>query len=272
MNFLKRNSDSEDLRRYLLGMLPKLQQNRVEQRLMTDSVFNEELLATEDDLIDQYLSQKLSEPERRQFESHFAITQERQRKIRFGRTFRSYLDSLPIADSKEEHQVTNRAGMWGRSRSRFAVFGTWPGRIPVLAGSLVIALFAGTLAVAWLVYQRQNRVEGQTVGITLVPGSYRSLDASTQRLKRPQLNGTVRVQLELPTNDYRTYQVELFNENRLVGTFKSLESQTVEGRPMVKFAVHSDLLNAGDYHCKLSGISDSGKIEFKDSYGFRVNP
>jgi len=264
MKSLNGNRNNEDLRRYLLGTLPKLLQDQVEQRLMTDAVLNDELVATEDDLIDQYLSEQLSDQERRQFEAHFAISEERQRKIRFGRIFRSYLDSLPAAGSQEEHQRTNRADV------RFGVFG-WSVRIPVLVTALVIALFAGTLA-AWFVYQRQNRVEGQPVVITLVPGSLRSLEATTQRLKQPPPNSTVQIQLKLTTNEYRTYQVELFSENKLVRTVKSLQVQNTEGDLIVKFAVASDLLSAGDYQCKLSGISDSGQVEFKDSYGLRVNP
>jgi len=263
MKSVNGNRNNEDLRRYLLGTLPKLLQDQVEQRLMTDAVFNDELVATEDDLIDQYLSQQLSDQERRQFEAHFAITAERQGKIRFGRIFRSYLDSLPAADY--------RARVGGHSSDRFAVFGAWSGRIPVLVTALVIALFAGTLA-AWFVYQRQNRVEGQPVVITLVPGSLRSLEATSQRLKQPPPNTTVQIQLKLTANEYRTYQVELFSENRLVRTVKSLQAQNTDGDLILKFAVESDILNAGDYQCKLSGISDSDQVEFKDSYGFRVNP
>lgn len=238
---------------------------------MTDSVFNDELVATEDDLIDQYLSQQLSDQERRQFEAHFAITEDRQRKIRFGRIFKGYLDSLPVARSQEEHQRTNRAAVWVNNLDRFGVFGAWSGRVPVLVATLVIALFAGTLA-AWFVYQRQNRVAGQAVVITLVPGSLRSLEATTQRLKQPPPNSTVQIQLKLTTNEYRTYQVELFSENKSVTTSKPLQAQDSEGHLIVQFAVNSALLGAGDYQCKLSGISDSGQAEFKDSYGFRVNP
>jgi hypothetical protein len=64
----------------------------------------------------------------------------------------------------------------------------------------------------------------------------------------------------------------LFNENKLVSTSTPLQAQNSEGYLILKFAVDSDLLSVGDYQCKLSGISDSGQTEFKDSYGFRVNP
>src|SRR5437867_6219130 len=104
MNFLKRNSDGDDLRRYLLGSLAEKLRKPLEQRVLTDSRFYEELLATEDDLVDEYLAGQLNEQERLQFESHFSILEERQRKVRFGRTLRDYLDSFPVADPQEEHQ------------------------------------------------------------------------------------------------------------------------------------------------------------------------
>jgi hypothetical protein len=41
------------------------------QRMLTDSAFYEEFLATEDDLVDQYVSGTLTDEERRQFEVTF---------------------------------------------------------------------------------------------------------------------------------------------------------------------------------------------------------
>src|SRR6185369_11376092 len=86
--------DSElqkDLRRYLLGQLDDRTAEALEERfLLQDEVF-EELLAVEDELIEDYLAGALTAEDRRALENHFLSTPDRLDQLRFGRTFRQYL-------------------------------------------------------------------------------------------------------------------------------------------------------------------------------------
>jgi len=263
MKFLKRNTETNNLRRYLLGQLSGAQQEKLEKRLMTDSVLNEELVATEDDLVDEYLSKRLNDAERRQFESFFSVTDERQRKVRFGRILRTYLASLSVADSQGEIKVDSRP----------RVFSGLLARTPILVASMLL-VFTGVFAVSWLAYRRQtHRTPKQTIAITLQPGLFRSEGAAaTQRLQRPPLGSTLRVELELGTNEFQTYQIEFSKENSSLATFVPLKAEPKEGHFVLNFDIDSRLLDAGDYGIKVSGISGSGEAEFKDQYHFRVIP
>lgn len=269
MNIWKRNSEGEDLRQYLLGNLPEARQERLEKRLLTDSLINEELQATEDELIDEYLAKKLSDQERQRFESHFSVAEERRRKIRFGKTFRSYLESLRVADSQEEHKGSTSGKLFQNS----PIFGGLLARNPVLIGSLIVVICLGTFVVCWLIYQRRNqtKVPGQTLAITLIAGASRSEGNSTQRLTRPPAGSTLKVELHMGAREYQTYQVELLRENRSLVTFKPLDAQPRNGHSVITVFVDASLLEGGDYSFKLSGISDSGQIEFRDNYRLRVN-
>jgi hypothetical protein len=266
MNIFKRTTDSDELRRYLLGNLPKSRQEQLEQRVLTESEINEELVATEDELIDEYLGEKLSAQERQQFESHFSFPAERQRKIRFGRSLRSYLASLPASDLQR-----NSKG----AKSAFFLTApvAWLARNPILGMSLALLLCVGTFAVCWLIYQRptQTGVSQPTLAISLVPGTARS-EGSTPRLRRPQAYSTVEVELEIGKNDYQTYQIELLKEHESLKNFKSLQAQMKDGRLVLIVVVDGSLFDVGDYTLKLSGISESGQPEFKDQYQLRVTP
>src|SRR5437868_1961316 len=95
-----RPDDQRAIRQYLLGELSTESQRRqVEERLMADDDFFEELEISEDELIDQYLNDALTPDERRHFESHFLSATERQRKLGFASALKKYVVS---ANTEEE--------------------------------------------------------------------------------------------------------------------------------------------------------------------------
>ena len=85
--------DQNLIRRYLLGLLAEEQSRHVEERLLTDDEFHEELSLSEDELIDDYLSGDLTPAERESFAAHFLSAPERQRKLSFARALRKYVSA-----------------------------------------------------------------------------------------------------------------------------------------------------------------------------------
>jgi len=82
--------DQETVRRYLLGHLTAERQQEVEQRLLTEDAFFEELEIGEDELIEEYLAGGLHDTEREGFEHYFLATPERQQNVRFAEVLRRY--------------------------------------------------------------------------------------------------------------------------------------------------------------------------------------
>jgi hypothetical protein len=267
MNTFEKKLGREELRRYVLGDLADPEQEDFERQLLTDSVLYEELLATEDDLVDEYLSGNLSERERQQFELHFSVGEERQRKVRFGRSWQKYLKSTQVVCPQED---TRKGGSTGFFRM-FSVFWERSGRNPVLVASLIMVLLLGTLG-AWLRYRpTQNNTQRPIIAVTLVGGGSRGESATTPRLTRPPANSFVQVHLELAKKDYNTYQVEMFRERESVAPFKALKAEPSDGHFSVVVGVNSEVLEPGDYTFELSGVSDSGEVEFEGNYPLRVN-
>jgi CHAT domain-containing protein/Tfp pilus assembly protein PilF len=88
------------LRSYLLGESIEDDELRlIEERLLTDDLFFQELQITEEDLIDDYVNKKLNDDERNFFERHFLITPERQQKLRFALALQKRIEKISDASN-----------------------------------------------------------------------------------------------------------------------------------------------------------------------------
>ena len=262
MNIWKRNTENDEVRQYLLGNLSDSARERIDRHVLNEAEINEELQATEDELIDQYLSHKLGAREREQFETHFLVTRERQRKLLFGQTLRSYLGSLPVVPHRDS------------SRSVAAYFSQFKlfVRRPVVIASIIFAVALGVLGVYWLVSHRPGRVTGATLAITLGPGSSRANGEKIKRIEVPASYSSVEVRLEMGTNEYPNYEVELLRERQSLNTYKKLQALQNDGAYVLPLGIPANMLVPGDYTLKLSGVTNSGQTEFREQYLFRVIP
>jgi hypothetical protein len=262
------------MKQYLLGKLPPESLTPLEERLLSDGDFYEHLLITEDDLVDDYLADRLSGPERERFEAHFMISPERRQKVRFGRALRRYILAEGVRASSPELSQGSSAGD-KRSLSKRG-FALWPFKLrPVLALSFIITVCLVLFAVSWKVFRRPSfhaTVEKQSQKpsiIALVSGSTRS-EGVTPRVSIPQGVDSVQLQLELKRNDYQTYKAELLGDTSVLVSSEAMKPEGNGGRSVVYMPVPANVLKPGDYQVRLSGISDSGGVEVVDRYPFRV--
>ena len=86
-----RCDDETLIRRYLLGELSEEDQRLLEERLMTDEAYFQQLLLLEDDLADDYVQDKLSPSEQARFENHFMAAPERRQKVKLAMALRRYV-------------------------------------------------------------------------------------------------------------------------------------------------------------------------------------
>src|ERR1051325_1564141 len=151
------------MRNYLLGNLEVDRRAALEERILCDPGVYEELLISEEELIDQYLRNNLSPSERQQFETHFLITAERERNVRFSRLLRRYLDSQPAPVSPVEIPVAVRQNDIPAPAKNFLPFaaGTF-GRNAALAVSAAFVLGVGVILVfCWLADKKDQQKNAQ---------------------------------------------------------------------------------------------------------------
>lgn len=274
MMSLSNNREQEKMKQYLLGKLPPESLTPLEERLLSDSDFYEQLLISEDDLVDDYLADRLSGPDRERFEAHFMISPERRQKVRFGKALRRYILAEGVRTSAPElSQGSSAADKRLRSKRGF-VF--WPFKLsPVLSLSFMITVCLVLFAVSWKVFRGPSfraTVEKQSqkpMIVALVSGSTRS-EGVTPRVSIPPGVDSIQLQLELKRNDYQTYRAELLGDTSVLATGEPMKPEVNGGRSVVYLAVPANVLKPGDYQVRLSGISDSRGAEAVDRYPFRV--
>lgn len=85
------HDDERRVRRYLLGELPEEDARQLEERLLREDEFVEQVLLLEDELIEDYAGEELSADERGRFERHFLTTPRRRRQLMTVRGLKQYV-------------------------------------------------------------------------------------------------------------------------------------------------------------------------------------
>ena len=271
------NIDKQEMRNYLLGNLEVDRRAALEERILCDPGVYEELLISEEELIDQYLGNNLSPSERQQFETHFLITAERERNVRFSRLLRRYLDSQPAPVSPVEIPVAVRQNDIPAPAKNFLPFaaGTF-GRNAALAVSAAFVLGVGVILVfCWLANKKAQQEVVQKdsapfVSVPLAPGTLRSENAATQRVQVPPRGQRVRLEMQVSNSNFHNYKSELFRENDPLQTADELKAEKKGEQHIVPWTIPGEVLSPGDYQVRLKGVLDSGHDEFIDNYSFRV--
>ena len=279
--------EQESLRQYLLGSLPEEEISALEERLLTEADFYEELLVVEDELIDQYLSGEQSPAEREKFESHFSQAPERQRKVRFARTLQKYLSNTSESEACEESDqespepaiavepiVSPPVSPIVPIAKKRPFFSFLPSNPPLnYALAAVLALVVG--GASWMAVSRlmnpASREPGQVLAVILTPGLSRSGDRGDTKISIPAGTGTLQLQLELSKTDYRSYHAELLTSERAkLAASENLKPETTGAKKFITMPVSASLLKRDDYQVKLSGLRPDGNFEDVATYTFRV--
>jgi anti-sigma-K factor RskA len=216
----------------LLGSLNDDRQKQVEERLITDADFFEELEIAEDELIDEFLSHDLSEPERDRFERHFLAAPERQRNLQFAKAMR--------------RQITPQIAPpplvpWWSLQNYF---------VRAAAAVAVVTILAGLM-----VFRTRTAIEPTFANLTLtISDGDRSTGAPVTKAKRNV--DELRVTLKLPegTTPAAGYRVELTTAREAPKTLKILQQ---DGQS-VSVVIPTNKLSPVLYSIKLYTINAAG--------------
>lgn len=272
---LNPNTDKQEMKNYLLGTLESDRRTELEERILCDSGVYEELLVTEEELIDQYVAGGLSKLEQHQFETHFLITAERQKNLRFGRLLKRYLTSHPVLVPHEDvPAAVHQAGKTAPAKKADPFYLAPFRQRPVLAFSALIVAGLGIIFLCWLASRKPAEKAAQqssarVVVVALAPGSIRS-GGETKRVNVPPRGFDVKLELELTNPGFQNYKSQLFRESESLEIKEELKMEAKGDQHIVPVTITGEILSPGDYQVKLSGVLDSGADEFIDNYSFRV--
>ncbi|HKS11087.1 MAG TPA: hypothetical protein VJS13_16170 [Pyrinomonadaceae bacterium] len=263
------NVSEQEIRAYLLGGLSPEQHSELAAAIHNDAELQEELLAIQEELFDQYLAGSFTSDEQQYFKTHFLSSESGQRKLRFATLFRKYRDNDPPKESFAEDRVPAPIPPVPAPSPWFVGFH----RNPAYAVSMI--LVAGLLAalIGWVAYMRKSPTmtipPTRMAALTLSAGANGS-GGSIKKLRTPAQNDEVKVELELSKSDFKKYKTQLFRENQALASQEELPIVSKNTHYVVPVTFTGNLLTPGDYQLKLSGVPDSGQPTYIDVYSFRV--
>jgi anti-sigma-K factor RskA len=273
---LSPNIDNQEMRDYLLGTLEAARRTALEERILCDPDVYEELLVNEEELIDQYVAGSLSTIEKHQFETHFLITAERQKNLRFGRLLERYMNSHSVfVPAQNVPEAVRQPGKTAPAKKSSPFYLASFGKRPALAGLAAVVVVCLGIILYCLIVTRKPAVNmaqqsaSRLMVVTLAPGSTRSSD-STKRVTVPPKGVCIQLELEIANSSFHNFKSQLFRESQALETKNELKMEARGDQHIVPFKITGEMLSPGDYQVKLSGVLDSGQDEFIDSYSFRV--
>jgi hypothetical protein len=244
---------AEELRAFLLGTLAETALERVEHSLLADEELYEVLLATEEELIDEYLSGALSPSEASSFLRYLGNLPDGKRRIDFARDLKESV----TASEKFLQRFRSRWESGARGLSRHL-------RLPRPAWAAAALLCAlGFLIYASMAFREPTPLV-LTAGLMRGEGE---ISTATLSASKP----TLRVMLDLAVNAHVSYRATLYDaESRVIFATEGLTASVTETRILVELRIPAEGLEPGDYYVFLAGRAPSTGYEPIGRYDFRI--
>lgn len=147
---LSQQSQTNVVKRYLLGVLPEEERDRFEQQYFADNTLFEEVELAEDELVDRYVRDTLPKDDRRLFEQALAQSSRLSERVEFAKL----LSTKTTPQPQPTFQPVPERGFWQR------LFAPERQAFRFASGFAVLLLLVGGVGVgmAWLNLQRQSAV------------------------------------------------------------------------------------------------------------------
>jgi len=296
--------------RYLLGLLPEEEAERLDERSIVDDALAARLRDLENELVDAYVTGTLEAGLRGPFESFYMASPRRREKVRFAERFLPAVDRAAGVDRGVEAARAPDAG-----RAQPAAASPAPGRSPVgwvLALAAVLAIACGVLLIRNLqlrrlftVAQRESaaqavrsatlaaqvdaqRAESERTAASLARARAAQPAAAFALVLPPQTRGagpiagiaiapgarTVDIDLQLDVDRFPRYEVAVKDPatDRIVWRSEPLMPDRMRRPPALGVVLPASVLKAQHYSIELSARGADGSAEAVGSYAFRVEP
>jgi len=268
------------LREFLLGKLNDDECERIENLFLTVSQTKERVLALEQDLIDDFLENTLTEEDRERFLSRYAQTDEQRRQLRITKSIRDWA----IAQGRVPQAATAISSSWSRFWTRLRLR---PFYIVPIAAAIVIAI---VLAIVWLNSRMEQRKHSaveqelaqlnspaslretppQMISVELKPVTVRSIEPQTELKLRADI-GVFELHLPWTKKErYSTYQAELHRVEDDESFMIRNPQAEYEGGNVIRIRLPTHILRRGHYQIHLNGVANDGSLSPAEEYSFAV--
>jgi hypothetical protein len=265
--------EREDIVQYLLGTLTSERMENIEQRILLDDDFHQEVKITEEELLDKYINGKLTTADRQFFETNFLTSSLRQQKLQFAL-------ALKRKCAAAEPSLGFSSG-WPRSMYAYAavvlmvlvaVFVSINYRLTkqLRQENVHISALTKELETA---HQHENGTaaagwgpQDALVMISLMPAGTRS--KGLQEITVPSGIRAVQFSLPAPADLRGEALVDLLNDNnQVITTLAGIYRQQIGDKQVLIVTLPQDYLRSGNYFLRIRG-RPSDPIQHQ--YSFKV--
>ena len=250
-------SDTQKWREYFLGGLQSNEAEEIEQRIISDPKFEEDLIVVENDLIEDHLDGTLSAVESRLFVDNYLITPDRHKNVELVAHLRER--------SKIKEQVSDADGVKDDpsfiERFKFSL------SVPRLAYAPCLLLLIGiTLGYFWFgqgdelqpsqsEYAVLNAQDFSSLvqykdlsGIELLPGSSRGMGSAVKATDlSSRSNIFFRLGLPIELKDHDKYDLTLRKDRKSMFRFESLKAYENGGGKELRLLLPGSTFTEGGY-------------------------
>lgn len=272
------------LRQFLLGRVEDEERQRIESLFLTDPLMKDAVLAAEQELIDDYLEDRLSPADRDAFLSLYGDTAAQRRKLRIAKSIQEW--AVDQAKTSPVTEVSSLSG-WQRLREQLRVK-------PVILIPLAVAATAAiVLAIVWVNSRTSERnreylamqqelaqlnspsslreVPPNMPRLVLKPGSVRSVETESVLTKRADTSVAELRLLWMQGDDYQTYEAVLRRPgDDRPHNIPNLTVDKEEGK-VIRVRLPAHRLTRGDYQIEVTGVSADGTRSASEVYRFTVS-
>ncbi len=261
--------EEEKIRSYFLGTLSESEAEELELRLISDAEFEANVLAAENELIEDRLDNSLTETETRNFDENYLSSPERIKNLETVALLRRYAKLQLQQTANSTGEVEGHVSFFDKIRDLIS-------GIPAIAYAAFLVLIIGVgLAYIWLggntadrslqtEYALLNEQDLSDLNkfrslplITAVPGVVRG---NGQNVKVLNSEKSVFVRLVLIDLQNETVlNASLVHSNSTLLKFDSLRTYEINGSRELRLLLPANLLQKGAYQIKASPVDNPGK-------------
>ena len=278
---MKASKQETEIRRYLLGELSDSEREQVEQRLITDGNYKEEVLMVEQELLEDYLAGLLIPQERELFHKNYLSAPLQKQKLRIAQALDKYLVQTSVQTPKTVSGQSWIEWFWNALHLPHGL----------MQLSWVVLILIVVLAGAWWVVKTLRsegneiqadliRLNGPQSGV-LAPGlsvatgvlSPLSVRESGRSVIVTITSETQVVQLRIPqpSGQQGSYEAVLKDNNgREVTRISEIAIRAVDNMPTIVLQFPGKIFQAGDYVITLTQHNSGSSGEGIGDYSFRI--
>lgn len=236
---------------YLLDELPEKESEQFEDECLAGEIWPPEISLAEEDLIDAYLRNDLTQERRRRFEQNYLTTEARQERVRMAAALLRRIDEC----NARSGVTATIAPVLPRQSARFPAF--WSSQSWAFRAAAMIATIAIIGGAFWFYLSRSRLPKSiTTVNLAITISNNRAESGQVEKVKLPPKDGALRIHLKLPerTERARMFRVILENDS---GDTKTLEIVEQDAQ-FITVVIPAEQLERGRYLLKLSERKDDG--------------